>query len=158
MRKSLYRPLIFLSFIFALSSCVNYEEVEITDIKSLKLLELNDKELRVESEVKINNPNNFDIKVVDSEFNVKIENKDIGKSSIVSNVNLPSNSSEYHTLVFRSSFKEMKGNALMTLMGITASGNDDIRFEVDGFIVGKALMMKKKVEVKHSGIVPLKLY
>lgn len=160
MRNS-YKTFLFLfvsSILLTFSSCVDYEEVEIKDIKSLKLLELNDKELRVESEVKISNPNRFDIKVVNSEFNVKIENRDIGKSSILSNINLPSKSNDYHTIVFRSSMKELQNNALMTLMGITATGKDNIRFEVDGFIVGKALLMKKKVEVKHSGIVPLKLY
>jgi len=37
-------------------------------------------------------------------------------------------------------------------------GSDKINFKVDGFIVGKAFLFKKKVEVSHEGIVPLKLY
>lgn len=151
--------LLFLAFAISFfSSCVNYEEVEITDIKSLRLVELNNKELLVESEVKINNPNRFDIEVVDSDFDVKIENKDIGKANIASPLKLEGNSHDYHTLLLKSSMSNLKDNALMSLMAITAQGKSTINFEVEGFIEGKAMLVKKKVEVKHKGQVPLKLY
>ena len=49
--NKLFKLLFFSLSVFFFSSCVDYEEVEITDIKSLRLVELNNKELLVESEV-----------------------------------------------------------------------------------------------------------
>ena len=43
----------------------------------------------------------------------------------------------------------LKDNALMNLMAITALGKSTINFEVEGFIEGKAMLVKKKVEVSH---------
>ena len=157
-KKSFVQLFSLLIIIGSLSSCFNYEEVEIKDIKSIKLLEFSDKGLVVESVIQIYNPNSYDLNVVDSEFEVSVKNSLIGNAFIDSKVEIPANSEDYHTVVLKSNYKDLAPGALATLMTITAMGGDDIYFKVDGFIIGKAYFIKKKVHVSHEGKVPLKLF
>jgi LEA14-like dessication related protein len=157
LHKGLKTVSLFLILATTLTSCFNYEEVEITDIKSVKLLEFSDKGLVVESEIQITNPNNFTLSVVDSDFDVYIKNKRIGKAYIDSKVKISKNSSDYHIVVLKSDYEDLASGAMTNLIALTM-GSDKINFKVEGFIVGKAFLFKKKVKVSHEGIVPLKLY
>ena len=153
------KPFVFLLVLLSfLTSCIQYEEVEIKHIKSVKLVEFSDKGLVVESNIQIKNPNNFDLSVVDSEFDVFVKNNKIGKASIDSKVSIPSKSEAYHKVILRSDYKELAPGALPNLIALTALGSDKIDFKVDGFITGKAFFFKKKVHVTHEGKVPLKFY
>jgi len=140
------------------SSCFNMQDVEIKEILSVKLLELSEDGLVVESQIQIINPNAYDIKVVDSDFNVEVNKKAIGEAQIISKLTIPGKSSEFHTLRLRSTQKELTATAIPSLIAITAMGKDELDFKVDGFIVGKVWLFKKKVEVAHEGKVDLKLF
>ena len=152
----LYPVILLISIV--LTSCFQYEDVEIKDIKSLKLLEFSDKGLVVESEIQIINPNNFEITVVNSEFEVYVQGSKICKSSIDNEVKIPKNSEDYHTLIMKSDYKDMAEGAFVKLIAITAMDTDNIDFKVEGSITGKAFIFKKKVDVSHEGKVPLKLF
>lgn len=142
----------------SLTACFNYEDVEIKEVKSIKLLDLSDQGLSVESEIKISNPNSFKLSVSKSEFDFYIRGKKLGKASIEGKLKIPAKSEQYHKVILVSKSKDMSPNALPILIGLTASGRDKINFKVEGFIEGKAFLFKRKVNVSHSGIVPLELY
>lgn len=146
-----------LLLIISLSSCVNFEEVKITGIKSVKLLEFSDKGLLVESEIQISNPNGIDLSVVDSNFDVYVKDKKLARAFIDSKLEVPKNSNEYHKVVLKSDYKDLANGALSNMMALTM-GSDQIRFRVDGFIVGKAFFIRRKVKVSHEATVPLKLF
>ena len=146
-----------LIIVLSLSSCLTFEEVTITDIKSVKLLEFSDKGLLVESEIQITNPNNMDLSVVDSEFNVFIKNKNLAKAYIDSDLKIKKNSNDYHTVLMRSDYKDLADGAMSNMLALTM-GRDNIQFKVEGFIVGKAFLLRKKVKVSHEATVPLKLF
>jgi len=96
----------------SLTSCFNYEEVKISDIKSVKLLEFSDKGLVVESEIQITNPNSYNLSVVDSDFEVYIKNKKIGRAYIDSKVQIPKNSSDYHVVILKSDYEDLASGAM----------------------------------------------
>lgn len=144
--------------VLTLSSCFNIDEVKITEIKSVKLLEFSDKGLLVESNVKIHNPNNFDIKVVGSDFKVKVNKKAVGNAHIKSDLLIPASSDDFHTLILESTNEDLAPFAIPNLIAITASGSDKFNFKVDGFIEGKVWWFKKKVAMEHEGDVVLKLF
>ncbi len=156
MAKSLRLSFLFL-LLLSLSSCFKYEEVTIERVKSVKLLEFSDKGLVVESEIQITNPNNYKLGVVDSEFDVYVKGKRLAKARIDNELSIPKNSSEYHTVVMRSDYEDFADGALMNMLAITMGGNK-IKFKVDGYIVGKAFLMRKKVKISHEEEVPLKLF
>lgn len=151
------QALYFLTLVVGLSSCVNFEEVEITDIKQIKVEEFGSKALTMAAEIKIENPNSFSIKLVDSEFDLFIKNEKIGKGRIISDLKLPNESNEYYDIKIRSEFSDLKANTLMSLMRSSIFAQQKVPFKVKGFVKGKALMITKKIELEHSGEVPIKL-
>lgn len=147
-----------LLLVLSTTSCIKLEEVEIQDIKSIKLLDFSELGLVVESNVQFNNPNSLDIKVVDSGFDVYVKGTKICFAQIDGTVSIPGNSTEYHKLILRSSHENLSRNALPLLLSLTAGSKEKIDFKIDGYIVGKAFLISKKVEVHHEGEVPLKLF
>ncbi|MDB9963873.1 LEA type 2 family protein [Vicingaceae bacterium] len=146
---------IILILILSFNSCT-YEEVEITDIKYVKLVEFSQKGLVVESEIKIKNPNGFQLSMVDSEFDIYIKGSKLAKANVDNNIRIPKNSEEYHKVMMKSNFEDFADGAMIRLLGLTL-GSKEIDFKVDGYVTGRAFFIKKKVRVSHEAKVPLKL-
>ncbi|MDA9312353.1 LEA type 2 family protein [Vicingaceae bacterium] len=146
---------IILILILSFDSCT-YEEVEITDIKYVKLVEFSQKGLVVESEIKIKNPNGFQLSMVDSEFDIYIKGSKLAKANVDNNIRIPKNSEEYHKVMMKSNFEDFADGAMIRLLGLTL-GSKEIDFKVDGYVTGRAFFIKKKVRVSHEAKVPLKL-
>lgn len=154
--RNFYKLGVIFVFLLSFSSC-SYEEVTITNIKHVKLLEFSKKGLVVESEIRIKNPNGFKLSVVDSEFDVYVKGSKLAKASFDNDINIPKNSEEYHTVIMRSDYEDFADGALVKMLGLTM-GSREVDFKVDGFITGKAFFIKKKVHVSHEEKVPLKLF
>jgi LEA14-like dessication related protein len=154
--KKWFKLSIILVAILSFNSC-SFEEVEITEIKYVKLLEFSKKGLLVESEIKIKNPNGFQLSMVDSEFDIYIKGSKLAKASIDNTIKIPKNSEEYHKVLMKSDFKDFADGALTKMLSLTF-GSSEVDFKVEGYITGRAFLMKKKVRVSHEAKVPLKLY
>tara|TARA_B110000503_G_C7170817_1_gene424181 strand:- start:2372 stop:2839 length:468 start_codon:yes stop_codon:yes gene_type:complete len=155
MRK-FYKFSVVLILLLSFSSCT-YEEVEITEIKYVKLIEFSQKGLVVESEIKIKNPNGFQLSMVDSEFDIYIKGSKLAKASVNNKIKIPKNSEEFHKVVMKSDFEDFAEGALIQMLGLTLVSKE-VDFKVDGYVTGKVLLFKKKVHVSHEEKVPLKLY
>ena len=156
--KSVYKLLGLGLVICFFSSCINFQEVKIEDIKTIHINELGNSSLRFNSEIKISNPNLFEIKVIDSNFDVFIKNTKVGQAKFEEEITIPGNSSNYVDVSFKGSYNEADMNTLSSLMGSVLFGNKEIDFKVDGFVEGKALWIKRKIELQHEGKVPLELF
>ncbi|MFT6167853.1 MAG: LEA14-like dessication related protein [Vicingaceae bacterium] len=155
MRK-FYKFSVVLTLLLSFSSCT-YEEVEITEIKYVKLVEFSPKGLVVESEIKIKNPNGFQLSMVDSEFDIYIKGSKLAKASVDNKIKIPKNSEEYHKVVMKSDFEDFADGALIQMLGLTL-GSKEVDFKIDGYVTGKVFFIKKKVHVSHEEKVPLKLH
>ena len=153
--RTIYKFSVILILILSFSSCA-YEEVEITDIKYVKLIEFSQKGLVVESEIKIKNPNGFQLSMVDSEFDIYIKGSKLAKANVDNNIRIPKNSDEYHKVAMKSNFEDFADGALVMLLGLTL-GSKEIDFKVDGYVTGRVFLIKKKVHVSHEEKVPLRL-
>ena len=144
-------------FLVSLTSCFTYEEVEISKVKYVKLLEFSRDGLVVESEIKIKNPNWFQLSMVDSEFDIYIKGAKLTKARIDNKIKITKNSEDYHKVIMKSDSKDFTKGALVQMLGLTM-GSGEIDFKVDGYVTGKAFLIKKKVRVTHEEKVPLKLF
>lgn len=151
-KQYFYLPLI----VLLLTSCLKFEEVEIKDIKQIKFEEFGNQSLTLAADIKIENPNSFSISLVDSEFDLYIKDEKIGVGEIISDLKLPSQSNAYYDVMIKSEFSELKANTIVSLMQASLFSKKKIPFRVSGFIKGKALMITKKIELEHSGEVPIK--
>ena len=152
----IYKFSIVLILILSFSSCT-YEDVEITEIRYVRLVEFSTKGLVVESDIKIKNPNGFSLSMVDSEFDIYVKGSKLAKASVDNKIKIPKKSEEYHKVVMKSDFKDFADGALVRMLGFSM-GSKEIDFKVDGYVIGKAFFIKKKVRVSHEEKVPLKLF
>ena len=76
------------------SSCVKYDAIKILDVKGVKLIELTDTGISLESEVKIDNPNFFSISIINSDLKFALKNQEIGSIKIENKVKLEGNTSK----------------------------------------------------------------
>ena len=111
----------------------------------------------MESELKIKNPNGFQLSLVDSEFDIYIKGSKLAKARVDNKIKIPKNSEEYHKVVMKSDFEDFADGALIQMLGLTL-GSKEVDFKVDGYVTGKVFFFKKKVHVSHEEKVPLKLY
>lgn len=140
------------------SSCINFQEVKIADIKSINISELGNNSLRFNSEIKISNPNSFEIKVIDSNFDIYIKDNKVGQAKFADQITIPANSDDYIQVKFNGNYKESDMALITSLMGGVLFGNKEIDFKVDGFVEGKAFWIKRRIEMQHEGKVPLELF
>lgn len=155
--KALSKIAFLCGLIIFLSSCMSYDEVEISDIKTIQILEAGNGGIKLQSEIKIKNPNFYSIEVTNSSFDVYIKNKKVGTAYIDSELKLASNSNEYKEVKMVSTFDESNTDALTTVLGSMLFGNREVDFKVDGFVEGKALLVKKKIHLSHAGKVPISM-
>ena len=141
-----------------LSSCFSYEEVEITDIKSIKFIELSNESLTVESTIKLLNKNSYDIDVVKSDFEVFVKDIKIGNAHLGDAINVGKNSEKYYTLKIKSNYKDLSKGAIPKLIAITAFSGNQLPVKVDGYVVGKVFLFKKKYHFVKEENVPLDLF
>lgn len=141
-----------------LTSCVSYEEVTLTDIKSFRILEIGNDGVKIEAQLQLNNPNSYSIKVTKSMFDVYIKGNKIGKASISSPLKLNSNSNEYQTLQLETKFIPGQAELLPGILAMSAFGGGKIDLKLDGFIEGKAMFIKKRIDIVHEEKVPLDLF
>lgn len=129
------------------TSCISYEDVNVTDIKSVELQEFSGKNIKIAAEVEIVNPNNYSISVTDSEFHISTANNLLGSFKVDNQLNIPKSSKEYHELVFKVDMKDLAPNAQSTLLQIALSGKEEMNIKVEGFIEAKAFMLKRKYPI-----------
>lgn len=158
-KTSFIAPLVLLFVLYApISACFRYEEVEITDIKSIKFIELSSEGLTVESTIKLLNKNNYDIDVVKSNFEVYVKDIKIGNAHLGDAINVEKNSEKYYTLNIKSDYKELSKGEIPKLIAITAFSGNQLPVKIDGYVIGKVFFFKKKYHFVKEEKVPLDLF
>lgn len=130
MQSSVNKFLGFLFLTILLSSC-NYENVEVTAVKEIKLSDINAKSLKISGEVKISNPNPYPIRIKTIDADVFINEKKTGKARLLERIRIPSNS---HGFVQAKIETEIEGgslNLLPLILQSALSGKADIRLAGD---------------------------
>ena len=158
MSRYIFKFILGMAFLLSLSSlfsCVSYDEVNVTDIRRLDMKEFIGKSILLSAEVEIANPNNYNISVTDSKFEISTGNKLLGNFRIDNKVHIPKSSKEYHELTFKVSLDDLAPGAQKTLLALVLSGKDEIPISVDGFIEAKAFMMKRKFPITFQDRVSL---
>lgn len=156
--KFLRYAFVLLTWSLLFSSCFNMDDVEIKDIRSIKIVNSSNEGITLGTNLKIANPNFFDIKVTDSDFDLFIKGKRIGSASMVNKITIPSKSEEYHDIELYSDYKNLDEDMITQIMGSALFGSKDVQFKVKGEVTGKVWFFRKRIDLEHEGEVPLNLF
>lgn len=130
-----------------LVSCT-YEEVAIHDIKGFKINKMEDRQIFFQFDIKLENPNNYALKIKNSDLSINLNNKNLGKLFLDETLSVPAKNTDY--ILVKSSVKT-EGSAqdiLSIMMGSLFTGALDVH--IKGEVTGGTFLYPKKVQIDHA--------
>ena len=122
--------LITLFSIVFLTSCFDYEDVEFKGVQNIGLEGRSGGNITVRIDMKVSNPNNYNIKIKKSSLDVFVNSSKVGKTKMKNDVVLKKNHQDVYPLHLTFSEKELKSSALASI-GSLLTGSMKIRIKGD---------------------------
>ena len=136
--------LITLFSIVFLTSCFDYEDVEFKGVQNIGLEGRSGGNITVRIDMKVNNPNNSNIKIKKSSLDVFVNSSKVGKTKMKNDVVLKKNHQDVYPLYLTFSEKELKSSALASI-GSLLTGRMKVR--IKGNIKAKVYGIGKKFPI-----------
>jgi LEA14-like dessication related protein len=93
------RIILFIAYIaLSFSSCNVYKDIEIEEVSDIRITKMSDKGIEAEVDIKVFNPNNFKVSIVDVDADIYVNEKDVGDAKLRRKVILGKKSNEIHTI------------------------------------------------------------
>ena len=132
-----------ISFVF-LTSCFDYEDVEFRGVQNVGLEGRSEGNITLRIDMKVNNPNNYNIKIKKSALDVYVNGSKVGRTKMKNNIVLKKNYQKVYPLYLSLSEKELKSSALSTI-GSFLKGSMKVR--IKGDIKAKVYGVGKKFPI-----------
>ena len=136
--------LITLFSIVFLTSCFDYEDVEFKGVQNVGLEGRAGGNITLRIDMKVNNPNNYNIKIKKSSLDVFINGSKVGKTKIKNDIVLKKNRQDVYSMYLTLGEKELKGSALSSI-GSLLTGSMKVR--IKGDIKAKVYGVGKKFPI-----------
>ena len=142
------RQLIFLLFCtIIMSSCKLYEEVKVSDVQNVVLGEVSTDGVEAQIYFEVENPNWYKMMLKESKIEIYIEGKYFGVIDQFEEIIIPKKSKTTQALRMRAgpnAMDDLLANALKLFL------KNDLKLEAKGYVVGKALLMRKRIDISIS--------
>jgi LEA14-like dessication related protein len=136
--------LVTLFSVFFLTSCFDYKDVDFKGVQNIGLEDRSGGTITVRIDMKVNNPNSYNIKINKSSLDVFVNGSKVGKTKMNNNVVLKKNHQDVYPLYLTLSEKELKRSAL-TSIGSLLTGKMKVR--IKGDIKAKVYGIGKKFPI-----------
>ncbi len=133
---------------FLLNSCFDFEEVQFKGIENVSMPKMDDKEILVDLTLKLENPNNFKIKIKPSFVNVFIEDKMMGTIYLDKKVVLKKKQESLYSTQLR---VKLEDGAFFSLLKYVARKEVPVRFK--GKVKGSVFGISKKIDVDQLKVI-----
>ncbi|MBV6483805.1 MAG: hypothetical protein KFKLKKLM_00261 [Flavobacteriales bacterium] len=137
-----------------LTSCFKYEEVVMKEVTNVSVNSFSANNIEIKVDMRIINPNNYKISIVDSDLELFVKNKKVGTSKIKDKIELPKNSDQTHQIVIATNVGDMIGTAIPVILSVLFDESVDL--QVKGEIKARAKSLSKSFPVDFKERVKLK--
>lgn len=148
--------LIFLILTIIFLSGCKYQDVEIKDIKNLKLGKTNTREINLSASIEINNPNNYKIKISKYDFYIKINGQEFKLYKDNAGINIPK---KFNGNIPVSIKLTKKGRGILSIKSLILIGkiikNRSINIEIKGYVKAGMFIVSKKIPVNKKRTIKL---
>lgn len=134
----------FFAMLLMMTACVSYEEVEIVSIDDVEIVSFSTEKIVVKITATVHNPNNYKIKIVNSDLDLFLNARNMGKATIDDKIVLPKKSKDQHIFTVTSDLKKA-GGLIGGILTMGLGGGAELR--VKGTIKAKAFGIGKKFPV-----------
>ena len=139
------------------TSCSGFEEIELTQVKELKVKNISSGTIDFSVDAEIYNPNSFGVSVKGAELDIKLEGIDLGKTQLGESFKIKGNSKETHQINFNLDISKLSITSIPKIISLATSGSRGVNVEVNGTIKGGAFLINKTFPVNLKQKVPLQL-
>ena len=146
--KIAFQPVFCFCLILIMSSGLfscTYREVEIVKFENASIKKISSKGLEAEVILKVKNPNNYNITIANSDLDIVINDKPLGKAKIAGKITFPKKSEAVHRILIESDFEKLGGGVMSMLASVMLS--QSVNLGVKGDITARALFFRKKIKV-----------
>lgn len=128
----------------SLTSC-EVEDVELVELKKVEIERIEKQEMYMDVTALLDNPNGFSIKVKDSDFDLYMEDRYIGKANLENSFTLESSSQKEYDLKVRATGDKLNAQLLPIMFSAALTGKVNVRLK--GSITGKVFFLTRSVNV-----------
>jgi LEA14-like dessication related protein len=142
--KNIFHFILYVSFGLLLTSCFSYKEVELGDVSNVRLNKVSVGGLEIKSDIVINNPNNYKIKIKKIDADVLVNGQKVGKLELNKKVVLPKKSEQVQTFTVNTQLSDLLSAAPTALFG------GSVTLQLKGSIKGKVFIFSKKFPIDEE--------
>lgn len=128
--------------IFSLQGCFEFEDVDFKGIESVKLPKMDDKEILVDLSFKLENPNNFNIKLKPSQIDVFVADKKMGTVHLDKKIVFKKKKENVYSTQIK---VKLEDGAFFSLFKLVTKDEIPVRFK--GKIKGSVFGISKKIDI-----------
>jgi LEA14-like dessication related protein len=139
---------IFLFLLLSLTSCFKFEEVEFKGVEEFKMPKINDKQVVLNLVVKVENPNNYKIKIKSSDMEVFVEEKMIGTLHLVEKIVIRKKKEDNYMI---QASVDLEKGALFSMAKYALKKEINIR--IKGKVKGSVMGVSKKIDINQSSVI-----
>lgn len=147
--------ILLVSLVFVLTSCVTYKDVEFVSFDTISIENLSFTGVDVGVTVTIKNPNNYKIKIVDSDIDLFIGDNNLGKIVVPEKLVFDRKVEKQQTFVVETGLSKISKSAIFSLMAILNKEGVRVKakgtFKAKAFAVGKTFLIDFEDDVKMEG-------
>ncbi|MDX9770741.1 MAG: hypothetical protein RBT19_10270 [Tenuifilaceae bacterium] len=140
--------LLFISF--ALTSCGNYNDINVKGVKDVKFRGLKQNVVLLSFEIEIDNPNTRKISVIEIDFKAWLNNRELGSFRVTEPITLIPCSRQTYSVP-----AEIELRTIADAFRIASSGSLEKlldRLEVEGKVKGKSFPVRKTIKIERQSL------
>ena len=135
-----------------LTSCFDYEDVDFKGVDNFGLEDRSGGNITIRLDLRVKNPNNYNIKIKKSSLDIYANGSNIGKTKMKNDIVIKKNKEDVYPLFLTLNEKDLMGSALGSL-GSILTGSMKIR--VKGKVKAKVYGIGKKFPIDEEQSVNL---
>ncbi len=144
----------FILLIFSLtilSSC-SVKDVEVGNIQSFNVLEINKEYIEIDITAPVKNENNFSFRISDVDLNVTFNGIDLGKINKIKPIRILKKSESIQHLVFKIRLEQVAKGGLLFISSLLAN---KAKLKVKGYVKTSKFIFSKRIKVDYNQTTPI---
>jgi LEA14-like dessication related protein len=127
---------------WSMTSCISYKEIELSDVRDIRLNKVSGGGIGIEAAMQVKNPNGYKIKVKKIEADLLLNGHKVGQISLDKKVVLPRRSDQLQYF----SINTQLSNVLSAVPSIMWGG--EANMQLKGHVKGKVFVFSKKYPIE----------
>lgn len=134
-------------------SCFSYKDVSFKGVDNYKIGKIQDGELSFGFDVKLENPNKYNIKIKPTDLQVFIGDRELGIARLDKKLKIKKNSSASYPVMINARLKNLAGAGMGAILELATKKSADVR--IKGPVKGSVHGFTRKMEIDETRSIDL---